>query len=183
MSGRTYPAAGLVAELMAMVAPAETAFRSRWRLGTLARLDPELHDRLCEQIGLYDQSLVTGTDAEAREQAQAMIRGWRAACAALERPLQPDDAYLTGWDANTNTIVVIADCSASGARAQVAAGQKILCVTPDEVARLVAGMNIIAGAKSLFPDAEVIRFDTNLTEDERAAGDAVMRKEAERAAH
>lgn len=166
-----------------MVGQAEQAFRSRWRLLTLAKLNPELHQLLVEQIGLYDRALVTGSDQDARDQAEAMVRGWRAACSALESPLQPDDAYLTGWDPNTNTIVVIAECSGSGARAQIAAGQKIICVTPDEVAKIVAGVNMIAQAKNLFPDAEVVRFEAGLREDEQAAGDAVMRKEAGRAAH
>lgn len=170
----------LVAELMSMVSQAETAFRSRWRLATLARLDAELHDRLCEQIGLYDRAMITGSDAEAREQAEAMVRGWRAAVAALESPLQPDDSYLTGWDPNTNTVVVIANCSGSGARAQVAAGQKIVCVTPDEVAKIVAGLNIIVEAKSLFPDAEVIKFTQSVSDEEMAGGNDALRAEAEK---
>jgi hypothetical protein len=177
---RAQPAETLVADLMQMVGKAETAFRSRWRLATLARLDPELHNLLCEQIDLYDRALVTGTDAEAREQAEAMVRGWRAAVSALESPLQPDDAYLTGWDSDTNTVVVIAQCSGSGARAQIAKGQRIVCVTPDEVAKLVAGINIIAQAKSLFPDAEVVRFVPSASEQETAAGNAALRAEAER---
>lgn len=175
-----FPTESLVAELMQMVGKAETAFRSRWRLSTLARLDPELHNLLCEQIGLYDRALVTGSDEDAREQANAMVRGWRAAVSALESPLQPDDAYLTGWDPNTNTIVVIADCSGSGARARVEQGQKIVCVTPDEVAKIVAGLNIVVQAKGLFPDAEVVSFVGQCSEQERAAGDAALRHEAER---
>lgn len=181
MSSRGFPTESLVAELMAMVGKAETAFRSRWRLSTLARLDRDLHERLCEQIGLYDRAMVTGTDEDARDQANAMVRGWRAAAAALESPLQPDDAYLTGWDPNTNTIVVIAECSGSGARARVEQGQKIVCVTPDEVAKIVAGLNIVVQAKGLFPDAEVIAFTGNASDAERVAGDAVMRSEAEQA--
>jgi hypothetical protein len=151
--------ASLVASLLAMVAPAETAFRSRWRLQSLRRIDPELHALLVEQIGLYEQSLVTGSDDEAHDQAAAMVRGWRAACAAMESPLQPDDAYLTGWDHNTNTIVVIANVKDSGPRAERVLGQKVITITPDEVAKVVSGLNIIAEAKSLFPDAEVIRFE------------------------
>lgn len=182
MTAPSFPAPGLVAELMAMVGQAETAFRSRWRLATLARLDPELHGLLCEQIDLYQRSLVTGSDDEARDQAGAMVRGWRAAVAALESPLQADDAYLTGWDENTNTIVVIAECSGSGARAHVEKGQKIVVVTPDEVAKIVAGLNIVMQAKGLFPDAEVVRFVGAASEAETIAGDEALRNEAELAA-
>ena len=171
----TFPRPSLVSELMAMVAPAESAFRSRWRLATLQRLDPELHQMLIEQIDLYDRAMVTGTDDEAREQAEAMVRGWRAACAALESPLQSDDAYLTGFDPSTGLVVVIADCQASGPRAQMGAGRKIVIVTPDEVAKIVAGLNLIAEAKSLFPDAEVITFTTSLSEEEVAAGNETCR--------
>lgn len=171
----------LVANLLAMVAPAETAFRSRWRLQSLRRIDPELHALLVEQIGLYERSLVTGSDDDAQDQAAAMVRGWRAACAAMESPLQPDDAYLTGWDHNTNTIVVIAKCQASGPRAERVLGQKVVTITPDEVAKVIAGLNIIAEAKSLFPDAEVIRFE-EVSAEASVEGEDVGRSAALRAA-
>lgn len=161
------PAPNLVAQLLAMVAPAETAFRSRWRLQSLQRVDPELHRLLVEQLNLYDAAMVTGSDQDAREQAEAMVRGWRAACAAMESPLQADDAYLTGYDLNTDTIVVIAKVKESGPRAERVLGRKVITITPDEVAKVIAGLNIIAEAKSLFPDAEVIRFhETDLREAE-----------------
>lgn len=175
----SFPATSLVAELMATVAKAETAFRSRWRLATLARLDPELHNLLCEQIELYDRAMVTGTDQDARDQADAMVRGWRAAVSALESPLRPDDAYLTGWDPATNLFVVIAECSGSGARAQIVSKdgerRKVIVVTPDEVAKIVAGVQLIAEAKSLFPDAEVVRFVGAASPEETAAGDEALR--------
>ena len=165
-----------------MVAPAEAAFRSRWRLATLQRFDPELHQLLVEQIDLYDRAMVTGTDQEARDQAEAMVRGWRAAVSALESPLQPDDAYLTGFDPSTNLVVVIADQCGSVARAQVSNGQRVLTVTPDEVAKLVAGMNLITSAKSLFPDAEVVSFTKLSSDEESAAGDAALKHDGLRAA-
>lgn len=167
----------LVAQLMGQVAPAEAAFRSRWRLSTLERVDADLHDRLVEQIALYDTAMYAGTAEEAREQADAMVRGWRAACAALEDPLRADDAYLIGFDRNTNIAVIIAEQPAP-ARAQVRDGQKVITVTPDEVAKLVCGLNIIREAKSLFPDAEVVSF----AGDEPTEGDAVLRHEALKAA-
>ena len=145
-----------VSECLSLVAPAEAAFRSRWRLATLRRLDPELHGLLVEQVDLFNMSLITGTANEAREHAQAMVRGWRAACVALEAPLQADDAYLVGFDSNTGTRVVVAEQMTSVARVQSVAGERVVLVTPDEVARMVAGMAIVAEAKRLFPDAEVM---------------------------
>jgi hypothetical protein len=157
----TRPDTTVVANCLKLVAPAEGAFRSRWRLGTLARIDADLHQALSEQIDLFNAALVTGTDAEAREHAEAMVRGWRAACAALEAPLIPDDAYLMGFDLNTGTRVVIAEQMGSIGRVQAVAGERVVMVTPDEVARMVSGMAIIAEAKRLFPDAEVMSVEPN----------------------
>lgn len=149
----------IVAQCLALVAPAETAYRSRWRLSTLQRVNADLHQALSEQIDLYNQALVTGSDKECRVQSEAMVRGWRAACAALESPMLPDDAYLVGMDYNTGTRVVIAEQKASVARAQVKDGERVVMVTPDEVARMVAGMGIFAEVKSLFPDAELLQIE------------------------
>lgn len=152
------PRHDVVAACLAMVGPAETAFRSRWRLSTLLRVNADLHAAINEQIDLYNTALVTGTDAEARLQSEAMVRGWRAACAALESPLLADDAYLTGYDINTNTRVVIAEQQGSLGRVQRLNGDKVMIVTPDEVARMMAGMAVITEAKGFFPDAEIISF-------------------------
>lgn len=146
----------VVSECLALVAPAETAYRSRWRLGTLARLDAGLYGLLVEQIDLFNAALVTGTVSEVREHAAAMVRGWRAACARLEAPLVPDDAYLMGFDANTGTRVVVSEQLGSIGRIQRVAGDRVMMVTPDEVARMVAGMAVIAEAKQFFPDAEIM---------------------------
>lgn len=147
-----------MSELLAQVAPAEEAFRSRWRLSTLQRIDVELHQALVEQIELYNAALVTGSDSEAREHAAAMVRGWRAACAALEAPLQDDDAYFVGIDYHTGLRVVIGEHRESVGRVQVRDDRKVIFMTPDELAIMVGGLQIIAEAKTIFPDAEVIRL-------------------------
>lgn len=153
-----FPNPALVAELMAQVAPAEAAFRCRWRLQTLERVDAHLHGLLVEQMGLYDRALAAGTDEDARIQADAMVRGWRAAVSALESPLRSDDAYMVGFDGQTGIAVVVAEQAGSVARCQVRDGQKVITVTPDEVAKIVAGLSVVMEAKGLFPDAEVVRF-------------------------
>ena len=152
------PKPSLVGELMAQVAPAEQAFRSRWRLSTLLRVDPDLHQNLVEQISLYNAAMVTGSDDEAREHAGAMVRGWQLACAALEAPLQDDDNYLVGIDYKTGLHVVIGEQQASKGRVQIRDDRKVIFMTPDELATLVAGIQIIAEAKTVFPDAEVIQL-------------------------
>ncbi len=150
--------AALVADCLALVAPAEAAFRSRWRLGTLQRIDPDLHQLLLEQIDLYDVALLTVSDhREVRKQSEAMVRGWRAACARLEAPLQPDDAYLVGYDPHKGLRVVISDQAASVARVQNSKpGERVMIVTPDEVARMMTAWSIVADTKALFPNAEVV---------------------------
>lgn len=146
----------VVAECLALVQPAESAFRSRWQLGTLARVNPDLHQALVEQIDLYNAALVTGTRTDAREHSEAMVRGWRTACAALESPLLPDDAYQVGFDCMTGTRVVIAEQQHSIGRVQALKGERVIIVTPDEVARMVAAAGLFADVKAFFPDAELV---------------------------
>lgn len=150
------PAVSVVAECLALTQPASAAFNSRWRLSTLRRADPSLYEALVEQIDLYNAALVSGSATDAREHAAAMVRGWRAACAALESPLLPDDAYLTGFDPTTGTRVVIAEQQASVGRVQRHGADRVLVVTPDEVAKLMAASVILAETKALFPDAELV---------------------------
>jgi predicted exporter len=147
-----------VADALSLTAPAEAAFRSRWRLSTLARIAPELHQALTEQIQLYDTAMLTGRDDEVKLQSEAMVRGWRAACKTLEQPLNDDDAYFVGQDPKTGTKLVIGQCKQSIARVQSIEGSRAIFMTPDELAVIVAGLDIIAQAKTLFPDAEVVEM-------------------------
>lgn len=160
---RSYVPAGLderlVSDCLALVAPAADAFLSRWRLSTLRRLDPELHGLLIEQENLYNAALVTGTADEAREQSAAMVRGWRAAVARCEATV--DDAYLVGACPRTGTRVCVGTHLGSVARVQADpnhAGLNVLFVTPDEVARMMGGLALVASCKTAFPDAEVIEL-------------------------
>jgi len=151
------PRTQTIADCLALVGQAEATFRNRWRLGTLRRVNADLHEALVDQIDLFNTAMVTGSDSDAKEQAAAMVRGWRAAVAALEAPLEPDDAYLVGVDWNTGTRVVIAEQSGSVGRVQSVNGERVVIVTPDEVARMVAGMTVLAEVKQFFPDAELLQ--------------------------
>lgn len=153
-----YPDEALIAECLALVAPAEAAFRSRWRFSTLVRLDAELAELLQEQIHLYNAALLTGPPAEAREQSAAMVRGWRAAVVRLEAPLLSDDAYLVGRSLTTGLKVVIGQCKSSVARVQAMDGENVIFMTPDEVAQMVGGLRAVSAVKSAFPDAEVVEL-------------------------
>ena len=151
--------ASVTAKALSLVTPAEMAFKSRWRMSTLERVDPDLAQALREQQALYDSAMLKGTDDDVRVQSEAMVRGWRAACQKMEHPLQEDDAYFIGFDTFTGTKVCIADHKACAARAQQVHGQKVLLVTPDEVAKLMGGMTALTQVKGAFPDAEFRNFE------------------------
>jgi hypothetical protein len=154
MSAQASPV--VVGECLAMVAPAEAAFHSRWRMSTLERCDSDLHQLLREQIDLYSTALIIGSAEELREQAGAMVRGWRAACGAMEA--KPHDAYLVGLDWATKTRVVISDHKHSIAHLSGHEECRVVAVSPDEVAKLIGSLGIIALTKEHFPDAELVSF-------------------------
>jgi hypothetical protein len=151
--------ASVVAQALALVTPAERAFKSRWRVSTLERIDSDLAQAVNEQQALYDSALLKGSDADVRLQSEAMVRGWRAACQRMEHPLQEDDAYFIGFDTQTGAKVCIADHKACAARAQQIHGEKVMLVTPDEVAKLMGGMTALTQIKGAFPDAEFMNFE------------------------
>lgn len=150
--------AKVVTECLAMVAPAEAAFRSRWRMSTLERVDKELHDLLCEQIDLYSTELISGATNDLREQAAAMVRGWSAAVRCMEGSGDPDDAYLTGLDWASKTRVVISSSKQSLQHVKAEDGVRLVAVSPDEVAKLLGSLGIITLTKEHFPDAELIEI-------------------------
>lgn len=143
-----------MAECLALTAPAETAFHSRWRLSSLRRVDADLWQALTEQQELYGSACVMGTDAEARLQSEAMVRGWGAACRAMEG--QPEDAYLMGMDDASGIQVVIAEHKGSRDALAKRYGEPLVLITPNEVAALLGSVAIIREAKAHFSDAELV---------------------------
>jgi len=144
-----------VAECLAMVGPAETSFHSRWRLSSLRRVDVELYEALTDQQELYGSALVMGSDAEAKMQSEAMVRGWAAACKAMETVNAPDDAYLMGLDPVSGIQVVISEHKGSRDALAARYGEPLVLMTPSEVAALLGTVEIIRRAKECFPDAEI----------------------------
>ena len=144
----------IVAECLALVAPAEAAFRSRWRMRTLERIDKDLHDRLAEQIDLYSTALISASADELQEQSGAMARGWAAGCRVMEQ--QPHDAYLVGLDWATKARVVISDQKQSIQHLPAIDGVRTLAVSPEEVAKLFGGLGIVSLTKEVFPNAELL---------------------------
>ena len=157
----------LIPRVMAQVGAAAEAFESRWTMAALRRVDADLHQRFSEQQSLYHQALITSNDQEIEEQAAAMCRGWAAIARAMEAAEAEDDAYRLGFHAATGTKVAIGEQKHAIARARELHGDKVIWITPDEVAALVGGMELLKAAKGVFPDAEVI----NLYPGEPAKGD------------
>ena len=152
---------------MVQVAAAAEAFESRWTLSALKRVNSDLHRIFDEQQDLYHQALITGSDHEVEEQTGAMCRGWAAIARAMEAAEAEDDAYLLGFHGTTGTRVAIGEQKHAIARVRELHGDKVIWITPDEVAALVGGMELLKAAKDVFPDAEVI----NLYSNEPAQGD------------
>lgn len=150
------PSEKVVAECLALVAPAEAAFHSRWRLSSLRRVDGDLWQALTEQQELYSSACVMGPDADAREQSAAMVRGWAAACKAMEAAQAPEDAYLMGMDDASGIQVVIAEHKGSRDALAARYGEPLVLLTPNEVATLLATVEIVKQAKQHFPDAELM---------------------------
>ena len=157
----------LIPRVMGQVGGAAEAFESRWTLAALKRIDADLHRLFTEQQGLYHEALITGSDHEVEEQAAAMCRGWAAIARAMEAAAVEDDAYLLGFHGGTGTKVAIGEQKHAIARVRELHGDKVVWITPDEVAALVGGMELLKAAKGVFPDAEVIDLYPN----EPAQGD------------
>ena len=155
------PAGPDIVAVMRRVSDAAAPFESRWTFAALHRLDPELHDRLLDQQGLYHQALVTGEADDVEEQSAAMCRGWAAVTRVMEAAAVPDDAYLLGIHGGSGTRVAIGEQKHAIARVRELHGTPVIWITPDEVAALVAGLEALKAAKALWPDAETIRLYPN----------------------
>jgi hypothetical protein len=141
------------------VAEAALPFEARWTLAALKRIDRDLHRRLLDQRGLFDKVLVTGTAEDIEVHGAALCRGYAVAIQTLERATEPDDAYMLGQDVRSGFRVAIGQQKAAAQRVRELHGDKVVWVTPDEVAAIVAnleGFKPIALIKRLFPGAEIL---------------------------
>ncbi len=143
---------GLIGRVMGQVAEAAAAFESRWTLAALKRVDGDLYQRFVEQQDLFNEALITGDEREVEVQAAALSRGWLAIAQAMEG--EADDAYRIGFHGGTR--VAIGEQKHAITRVRELWGEAVIWITPDEVAALVAGMELLKQAKNVFPDAELI---------------------------
>ena len=138
---------------------AACAFESRWTLAALRRVDGDLARRLFEQRGLFDQACVTGTAEEVDLQGAALCRGYAAAVQTLSQAQAPDDAYMLGADPVSGLKVAIGDQKAAAARVREIHGERVVWVTPDECASLLASVEafkFVGAVKQFFPGAEIV---------------------------
>jgi hypothetical protein len=167
----------LVKEMRRQVSAAAELFERRWTYAALRRTDPDLASRLHDQGNLFADVCVTGAGPEITEQGEALVRGFAAAVRAMESAAEPDDAYMLGSDLVTGLKVAIGQQKAAVARVREIHGEKVLWVSPDEVARMLAGIEsfkFVGAVKKLFPGAEII----DRYEEEGAHGEGERLEEA-----
>lgn len=143
----------------AQISRAAMTFEARWTQASLRRLDPELAEALHDQINLFGEACVTGTEPEIAEHGEAMVRGYGKAVEAMQNAHIEDDAYMLGTDLTTGTKVAIGTQKAAVQRVRQIHGDNVIWLTPDEVARMLAGVEsfkMIGAVKKLFPGAEVV---------------------------
>lgn len=159
-----------VEEAMARTSEAAEAFEGRWTMRALRRVDSDLAEALQDQIDMFNKELVTGRMSDVKEQGEALIRGYAVCAKAMSESGEPDDAYMIGEDIATGTKVAVGFNRSCINRVRELHGERVVWVTPDEVASMFAGMQTVARVKQLWPGAEIERIDRY--EDEPAKGDA-----------
>jgi hypothetical protein len=146
----------LVGDAFRQVSEAARAYERRWTVRALKSVDPELHARFIEQQQLWEQATVTGDKADLIEQTAAMVRGWRAITRRMEQAGAEDDAYLLRVDVRSGLRVAISAQQAALERVQELHGERVVFVTPDECATLLAAQQAVASIKGWFPGAELL---------------------------
>jgi hypothetical protein len=146
----------VVEQMLAQTGTAAAAFESRWTMHALQRVDADLHQAVEEQQQLFHVMLLLGDEKQIKEHGEAMCRGWAAAVARMEQHKEPDDSYLLGFDPKTGTKIAIAEQRSASARVRDLHGERIIFLTPDEVAAMFAGLQTVATVKALWPGAEIM---------------------------
>lgn len=156
MSKSTTP---LVLNLQKRTSESAALLESRWTYATLRRRDPEIARRLHDQRNLFAEACVTGRAREIVDHGEALCRGYATAVRVLEESGEQDDAYLVGVDLVTGLKVAIGAQRAALARIRQVHGEDVIWLTPDEVARIMAGIEsfkTIGAVKKMFPGAEIL---------------------------
>jgi hypothetical protein len=172
MSGITTSTTELVRNISHNISQAALDLEARWTYSALRRVSPDIALRLHDQRNLFAEACVNGTRREIVKQGEALCRGYAAAVRALEQSGETDDGYMLGTDLVTGTKIAIGFQRAALPRIREIHGEAVIWVTPDECARMLAGLESfksIGAVKRLFPGAEILdRYpdETNETNDE-----------------
>jgi hypothetical protein len=157
MSKSTTP---LVLNMQRQASDAAMLLESRWTFATLRRRNPDIARRLHEQRNLFVEACVRGSAREIKEHGEALCRGYALAARVLEEAGEHDDAYMLGIDPVTGAKVAIGQQRDVIPRVRQLHGQDVIWLTPDEVARIVCGIEsfkvAIVAVKRTFPGAEIV---------------------------
>ena len=141
-----------LAKIMASVNIIGDQFHARWTWTALHRVNPDLHQRLFDQVQVYDSRCVIEEDWNELEAiAQATVRGYTLAIKVMVEAVYPDDAYMLGIDRTTGLRVVIRERHGLMPPTELEA----VSMTPDEVATLLAASRAILSVKEIFPGAVI----------------------------
>lgn len=144
-----------VSQMLRSVQEAAEPFEGRWTMTALKAVDSELHEAMRDQLDMLNEAAVIADLADVERHTAATIRGYRACVEAMERAGAEDDAYVLGYDPDTGLKVAIGYNKAAIKRVQERQGSEVIWMNPNEVARMVAGLQNVAKVKALFPGAEV----------------------------
>lgn len=147
----------LVEQMICRESAAAAAFESRWTMRALKRVDVELCQAVDEQRQLFHEAILTGEDDQIREHGEAMCRGWQATVVRMEQAGEPDDSYMLGQ--SHGVMVAIGSQRSASARVRELHGDRVVWLTPDEVAAMFAGLQGVAEVKALWPGAEITRVE------------------------
>ena len=176
----------VTAKWQALASEAAQAFEARWTERRLFEVDKALAQRLVNQRAVFREACLSGTASDVARHGAGVTRGYAAAIKALEdTPIPIEDAYVFGYDPQTDTHVAIGRGKAPALRvAEI--NPRTVYLTYDEVAALlgrVAALKPIVAVKRQWPGCEILgepivgeqpinHFDQPIPADEATEQDA-----------
>lgn len=144
-----------LANLVASITTAATAYEARWTLAALYGVDPTIHGKLRRQIGLWQEASRDGGMDDIVLQGEALVRGYRRAVEVMVASRAEDDAYMLGHDEASGLVIAIGRSQACAARVAQTHPEAVY-LDADEVAGLLHGLTgfkTIAAIKQAWPGA------------------------------
>lgn len=139
------------------IAGAAVAFESRWTFGALARLHPDLSERLSRQRELWQEAADVQDEERILAIGRGLVRGYNACFMAMEASLE-EDAWRIGHCRRTGFKIAVGP-PACAQRVHEVFGGKVPFYTPDEIAVILEEAGLLPpvnAVKAAFPGAEVV---------------------------